>query len=182
MSTSLSAVATLIELAPPPSRPYDPGTPEQWDAMEAKLGTRLPSDFRAIAERYGGGTFDHFIHLASVGELSRAPRIDELLDSSNMTWDTRKGSSYALPRGIYPKLGGLLPCGVTDNGDLLHWKTGGDPDRWTIAVVGARLGPVEEFKCGFAEFLVRALTGKIRPQAFRGNVPDTEPPRFDPAR
>jgi hypothetical protein len=41
---------------------------------------------------------------------------------------------------VHPAPGGLLAVGMTDNGDVLHWRTVGPPEEWTIVVQEAR-GP-----------------------------------------
>ncbi len=36
----------LLTEAPPPACPVDAGSPEQWDEVEGRLGTILPSDYK----------------------------------------------------------------------------------------------------------------------------------------
>jgi hypothetical protein len=53
----------LGQLLPPPEDPVEPGRPDGWAAVEAALGTGLPSDFKAFTERYGSGMVDDFLYL-----------------------------------------------------------------------------------------------------------------------
>jgi hypothetical protein len=51
---------------------------------------------------------------------------------------TSSGETIRNP--VYPAPRGLLTVGMTDNGDVLHWRTVGPPEMWTIVVQEPR-GP-----------------------------------------
>jgi hypothetical protein len=53
----------LRRLLPPPAEPLEAGRTDGWAAVEAALGTGLPSDFKAFTERYGSGKIDDFLYL-----------------------------------------------------------------------------------------------------------------------
>jgi hypothetical protein len=53
----------LRRLLPPPAEALEPGRPDGWPAVEAALGTGLPSDFKAFTELYGSGKVDDFLYL-----------------------------------------------------------------------------------------------------------------------
>jgi hypothetical protein len=50
------------------------------------------------------------------------------------------------PRSLFPEEGGLLPWGVTDNGDILNWITSDNPEKWSILVYDGRSGDAYEYK------------------------------------
>ncbi|MGC6686844.1 SMI1/KNR4 family protein, partial [Escherichia coli] len=53
---------------------------------------------------------------------------------------------------LYPKQNGLLPIGVTDNGDTLFWVVSSEnSELWTIAIIPSRAAEVE--------FIAENLTG-----------------------
>jgi hypothetical protein len=50
----------LVTVLPPPPHPIPPRT-EPWADIEARLGFRLPDDYKRIADRYGNGSFGTFL-------------------------------------------------------------------------------------------------------------------------
>lgn len=51
----------LMELVPAPRRPIETGTSDDWRLVEQRLGTELPSDYKAFIRHYGSGHFNDFI-------------------------------------------------------------------------------------------------------------------------
>jgi hypothetical protein len=129
----------LRRLLPPPANPVEAGRPDGWAAVEAALGTGLPSDFKAFTERYGSGTVDDFLYLFN--PFTQGPD-GNLLDEKDRVLaayrQTRTRFPGRLPWPPFPEPGGVLPLGRTDNGDELYWVTQGQPDQWPVALVEAR--------------------------------------------
>ena len=72
----------LRRLLPPPAEALEPGRPDGWPAVEAALGTGLPSDFKAFTELYGSGTFWTFEDPAVMqlkGEYVKANRLGGIM-------------------------------------------------------------------------------------------------------
>jgi hypothetical protein len=99
-----------------------------------------------------------------------------------VTRDLRAGGIVEIPYPSYPEPGGLLPWGVTANGDWGYWITepSGDPDAWPIAISVDR-GP-EWFRHPgpLTRFLVEVLEGSVRVPFFPDDFPSDDP-AFIPA-
>jgi hypothetical protein len=80
---------------------------------------------------------------------------------------------------IYPEQGGLLPFGITDNGDLLLWKTDINPEKWNVILIDSRIGQIEEFNDNFSDFLFSILSktklSGILPDDFPSDKPYFKP-------
>ncbi|MFI6063059.1 hypothetical protein [Streptomyces sp. NPDC051286] len=115
-----------------------PGPRVDWPAIEADLGTQLPSDYKEIVDLFGAGSFDEYFELAVPG----GPRV------GRNPWK-RCGPDLAS--------GGLLPWGWSEYELGLMWSTGAtDPDEWTVVTQSD--GEEQQFDCGTGEFILRMLT------------------------
>lgn len=77
---------------------------------------------------------------------------------------------------LYPAPNGLLPVGVTDNGDYIFWVVT-DPHKsndWTTAIIAARSPDVEYFNENLTELLAGILSGKIKADSFPNDFPDAK--------
>jgi hypothetical protein len=83
------------------------------------------------------------------------------------------------PYPLHFEPNGLLPWGVTDNGDVLFWLTVDHPDQWTVVVNESR-GPTYEHFPGsmtvfLQAFLARSLETEIFPDDLRDDGPAIVP-------
>jgi hypothetical protein len=112
-----------------------------WPAVEADLGTSLPSDYKEIVGLFGPGGFDEYVDLLVPGALGM-----DLVD-----WAKSEG---------YPAPEGLLRWGSSEQEFDFVWQTGtADPDDWPVLV--GQFGDLERFDCGLGEFLFRMLTDRM---------------------
>src|SRR5438874_1476982 len=51
------SLSELMAVVSPPQNPIEIGNESQLVAIEEKMGTRLPDDYRAFAEKFGTGRF-----------------------------------------------------------------------------------------------------------------------------
>ncbi|MEU6550480.1 hypothetical protein ABZ915_09355 [Streptomyces sp. NPDC046915] len=122
-----------------------------WAALEAGLGTALPSDFRSLAEAYPVLIVDGFLSVSVPRPgtevlWASGCRQDEILQDLYEMGDTE---GYV----PYPEPGGLISWAESDSGDSFYWRTSpADPDAWTVVVRGAN-GDWSEFPVGAVEFL-----------------------------
>lgn len=82
---------------------------------------------------------------------------------------------------VYPAPGGLLAFAITDNGNVLYWKTVGDSNTWIVVVYEGR-GPEHFELSGFmtdflASVLTRTVVVDVLPGDFRSRAPDFRPYR-----
>jgi hypothetical protein len=159
MNTELDA---LLKLSPP--RYEAPRhTPAEWLDIEQRLGTRLPDDYKEYIEHYGGSNIcDYLVVVKPFGST----QYTDLVDFAQRQLDAYRSlreefGEEEVPLPLFPELDGLLPWGLTANGDVLFWRTIGEPNQWTVVVNGSRTPWYEEFPYGMAAFILRLFTGKL---------------------
>src|SRR5215475_9300487 len=79
------------------------------------------------------------------------------------------------PYALFPETGGLLPVGITDNGDVIYWLTRGKPADWKIVVNQARSQRYEEFDCDLISFLRKILMRDSQCSLFLQDFPQGTP-------
>lgn len=135
-----------------------------WKAIENKLGSSLPDDYRTLVEVTPQGRFRGFVDLIRPGDIGHpdtdflgyyAHRLDDM-----RSWREAEPSRFPYP--IFPESSGLLPWAVTPNHDLVFWLTEGrDPNSWPVVVADnqfATFAPVASSAC---EFLTMVATGRF---------------------
>ncbi|MFF1707305.1 hypothetical protein [Streptomyces sp. NPDC058252] len=149
------------------------GRAVDWAALEAVLGTALPSDFRALAEAYPVLVIDDFLSVSVPRPGTEAlwaseAREDEILQDLYEMGDTE---DYV----PYPQPGGLISWGDSNSGDVLYWKTRpADPDAWPVVVRTDNADWIE-FPVGAVEFLAGVYGRTIDVPGMPRNFPSDDP-------
>ncbi|WP_256102657.1 SMI1/KNR4 family protein [Streptomyces sp. Ncost-T10-10d] len=149
------------------------GRSVDWAALEADLGTALPSDFRSLAEAYPILVIDDFLTVSvprpgAEASWASESREDEILQDLYEMGDTE---GYV----PFPRPGGLICWAETNSGDFFYWRTSpAAPDAWPV-VVRTDNGDWSEFPVGAVEFLAgvyrRTLDVSGMPRNFPGDDP-----------
>jgi hypothetical protein len=167
----------LESVVAPPKQPLEVPSAAEWSTYEGKLGTGFPDDYKRHVERYGSGGFDQFIWIfnpkAKSSYFNLMDQASRILAGEKELRE--KHGASEVPFRLFPEFGGLLPFGITDNGDTLFWKTGGDSNRWTVVVNTVRTARYEEFGRNMTDFLVGVLSGELKCKAFPEDVPSAAP-------
>jgi hypothetical protein len=163
------AIGQVLEVLSPPASPIN-ASPD-WAKAEAELGTALPPDYRAFIETYGSGRIAELLWVFNPAD--RRETINLLVQSPAQREVLRELAEMGetIPYPVFPEPGGLLPFGMSDNGDVLHWRAQGAPEQWTVVVQEAR-GP--EFSAHDADltgFLAGVLGRTIRCPVFHRDFP-----------
>ncbi|MEU0883009.1 SMI1/KNR4 family protein [Lentzea sp. NPDC005914] len=123
--TGLSALRGLVV---PPAKPNLGGL--SWEWLYGELGTRLPSDYVALMECYGGGEFAGWLRLWTPLDPHG------MVDSSEGALDANRQLRAEFPEfhpvPLWPEPGGFLPFGDSNDGDQFGWLTSGEPDEWPL--------------------------------------------------
>jgi hypothetical protein len=168
-------------LLPPPVDPVEPGRPDGWAGIEARLGTGLPGDFKAFTELYGSGQVDEFLYLFNPFAAGRDGNLlfekDRVLEAYAQT---RARFPRRLPLPPFPEPGGVLPLGRTDNGDELFWVTEGDPDAWWVTLLESRTTMQEDHHLPVTGFLVQLAAGELASQVIPAEVTNRPSHQFLP--
>jgi hypothetical protein len=151
------------------------GTPVAWEEVESRLGTLLPADYKAFVDRYGTGAIGDFLWVLTPGTTNR---FLNLFDKGNVMLEGYRQLRTTWPReypfATYPEKNGLLPWGVTDNGDELYWRTIQAPEHWPTVVI-SKGAPHEEFQLPLGDLVAGWITGRIRSAAFAELGPSFTP-------
>ncbi|MEU2507556.1 hypothetical protein ABZ621_22995 [Streptomyces sp. NPDC007863] len=144
-----------------------------WAAVEDRLGTALPVDYKQLAEVFGEGAFDGYLRLYVPGSDGSGPggrgsggSGSDLAGNAFRLADHARvhGGTLWEPYEVYPAPGGLLPWGDTEQADTFYWLTEGrDPDRWPIVAVEDDYDSWVRFDGTITEFLYRLLTDRHHP-------------------
>jgi hypothetical protein len=166
----------LLQIVPPPSTPVCAGSPEAWPDVEARLGTRLPQDYKAFINRYGSGGFYNFFGIIS-------PFLPEN-DLVTRFWKWRPFFQQGkFP--VFPEPGGLLLLGADECEHTLFWLTKGDPDCWPLVYMDddyIDFPEYEYYEMTVTQFLVEWISGRLDPPLIRHlNVRERKVPIFCPS-
>ncbi|MEU7474102.1 histone-like nucleoid-structuring protein Lsr2 [Streptomyces sp. NPDC044984] len=172
----MTDLTTLTSLCPPPEQAMS----IRWDTIEADLGMPLPQDYKQLADRYGPGAFNDYLHIFHPHGVTQFVNL-----TGPMPGRIRAQLRKDYDQGAYPVPHDpekLFACGSTDNGEYLFWITdpATDPDRWHIAVNEARGPRWFTYDGTLTAFLVCTLSGQIQVPQFPHSLLDT-PARFTPS-
>ncbi|MFK4597692.1 hypothetical protein RKD30_004359 [Streptomyces pristinaespiralis] len=134
-----------------------------WTAVETRLGTALPSDYKQLVEIFGNGAFDGFLALQTPDAPCASADIVRHTEWLG-EWARTRGSELWRPYAVYPVPGGLLQWGSTEQAHGFYWLTEGpDPDRWPVLVTEDLPDSWVRFDGPTAEFVHRMLTRREHP-------------------
>jgi hypothetical protein len=174
----MEVLERLQELMPPPRSPVESGTPASWATAEAVLRTGLPRDYKEFIEAYGSGSIDQFVTVLNANSSTPDLQLDQYGQKMlAVTRNLREAGVVEIPFPIYPEPGGLLPWGVTANGDWGYWLTDplDSPDAWPV-VVSVDRGPDWFRHSGpLVRFLLEVLDGSALVPFFPDDFPSAQP-------
>ncbi|MFJ8861416.1 hypothetical protein ACIRD8_23660 [Streptomyces sp. NPDC102451] len=173
----MAAMTALTTLCPPPGQAMD----IHWATVEANLGTPLPQDYKQLADRYGPGVFNDYVHVYHPHGVTEYVDLTGPMPGrirAQLRKDHKQGTH---PVPYDPET--LFACAGTGNGEYLFWITdpAGDPDRWRIAVNEARGPGWFTYDGTLTAFLAAVLGGRIRVPLFAPDLAEASA-RFAPAR
>lgn len=150
-------LARLRNILAIPESPRDDAG--DWSKVETALGVALPNDYKEFIEYYGSVYISNFLML--LNPFSENEHINLVCKQVVVReiYQALSESGERIPYKFFPEGEGLLVVGLTDNGDMIFWKTrSGD---WTIVVNEARGPGWFEFDGGIVEFIEGLLSGDI---------------------
>lgn len=167
------SIIKLKSLVPPPVRPFEIGTIDQWRAVEQELGVELPSDYREFVFTYGTGMFAGFYVVYNpCSAMKTANLLTKISTLCQQEREFKREFPDAVPYRIHPDRPGLLPWGGDENGNYYYWITDGPPDSWLVVSDEVRGEGFREYGRCMTDFLCDVLTGKI--EALAGGYPTDE--------
>ncbi|RAW96249.1 SMI1/KNR4 family protein [Photorhabdus sp. S8-52] len=153
------SIFNLKTILPPPVSPNEAGQKEKWPLIDNNY--HFPNDFIEFINCYGTGRIANFINIfnpfSENDNLNFFNQKDLIIEDFNYLIEDDK-DYYQF--SLYPNKDGLLPIGVTDNGD-----------SWKIAIIASRSPEVEYRQENLTSFLEGVLSKKIKCMSFPDNFP-----------
>jgi len=156
------SINNLLAVLPPPTTPNEVGAGKQWPMID---GMFFPSDYVEFINVYGSGRIADF--LVVFNPFSQNVDInffDQLRFVVGDFNDLVVSDSDYCNCPLYPVENGLIPVGVTDNGDYIFWVVTSkqNSDEWQVAIIASRSPEVEYFKDNLTSVLEGLLIGRLR--------------------
>ena len=153
----MTDIRTLTRICPPPPR-----SPDfiDWEAVEARLGMRLPEDYKELASTYGPGRFSGYLQIFHPEAQSEYVDLTGPMPVRIRTQIHKDYTQGSHPVPYNPQH--LFLMGSTDNGEYLFWVTepSESPNSWRIAINEARGSRWFTFDGTLIAFLSSALNGE----------------------
>lgn len=151
LPTEMSWVERLVAIT---GGPPSPVPVPNWTAVESRLDTSLPADYKQLVETFGcAGKFNGFF---------------AVFDPEKLIWHTEYYADHDMAFGdehppFFPAQGGLIPWSNNEHEQTYFWITEGpNPDRWPVYAMNS-LDEGRRFDCTATEFLFRQMTDQQHP-------------------
>jgi len=158
----------------PPRNPAEVPDAVTWSSVQMNL-TKFPNDYKAFIQLYGTGCIDAFIWIYNPASKNPNLNLEQQVVSQKTTLKEVNESEVETFIPLFPSPHGVLPFGITDNGDVLFWETYRNPNSWTVAVLAARSSPLLRFDMNMTSFLAGVCDGSIICEAFPKDFPSLKP-------
>ncbi|SFA72337.1 Imm30 family immunity protein [Selenomonas ruminantium] len=136
---------------------------EEWLDVQRQHNVKFPSDYIEFIDSYGIGAIDNFLWILS--PWTDNDNLNFFVNMKKSMWAyqyLREESPEDFPFELYPATDGLLPFGLTDNGDELYWQnTDDNPNLWKLIIYESRSTVYYEYNLSFTDFLVGLFVGGI---------------------
>ncbi|MEO6088625.1 MAG: SMI1/KNR4 family protein [Umezawaea sp.] len=135
-----------------------------WTAVEERLGTSLPPDYRRLMSTWRSGILDDFVQLlCPVQDESTLSRfVRESAEYVEYAGEWRRADSNAVPHPLPPEESGILPWAVSADGDVFFWlPSGPSPATWTIVFCDDSYSTWGAYDGTLTEFLLDLVRGRI---------------------
>jgi hypothetical protein len=161
----------LVNEIKPPKNPSETPAQGGWVPVEKRIGTLLPDDYKEFIELYGSGCIDKFLWVFNPFSLNENLNLERQLSIQARVLADLKLYGEVIPYKTFPDKGGILPFGVTENGDVLFWRTEGMPNDWSVVVNDARAPAWNSFELSMTQFLAELLQRKLVCSIFPNDFP-----------
>lgn len=172
----MSSLNELMKLLPPPSSAVESADAVAWASFEQSFGTALPLDYKQFVTIYGTGAIDGFLWI--LNPFSKTGYLNLVEEGRAKLKSLKALRNEIVPYPLYPEPNGLLPCGVSDNGDVIFWRCSGDPSEWNLVLNEGRGPRWREYKVSLADFLTRLISRTLIVDIFPNDFPSHDPAFF----
>lgn len=161
----------IVRVMPPPTSTFEAPGKDEWIALEARFGFAFPEDFKDFIQIYGSGNVANFLWVFNPFSKNKNLNLIEQTKEQMDVLVELQSFGEIVPYRLFPEAGGILPFAVTDNGDVLYWKTCGEPNYWPVVINEARSPEWESFDMPMTKFLLEILCHRLKCSIFPENFP-----------
>jgi len=140
-----------------------------WAAIEGEVGSRLPADYKLVAESFPYGWFRRFVRVQPPERLSDydQPLSEFASGQLEALREWRATGEVSFPYPLFPEPGGVLPWGHIRSPGLAFWLTGpGDPDGWPVVVSPEEFEYWDRFDGSMCDFLTEVVAARYDTSGF----------------
>jgi hypothetical protein len=151
-------IAALVRVMPPRG---SVGASVDWSTVERSWGRRLPADYVAFIETYGGGGIEDYLEVHAPEPLDDRHTFQGMVaetQTARLTWKEYPQADSTSSEEEAP----LVAWGTDASADLLCWLTvEPDPDKWPVAIWKRGRNRWTVLDCGMAEFLLKVFRAEL---------------------
>ncbi|WP_175412329.1 SMI1/KNR4 family protein [Streptomyces sp. TRM64462] len=107
-----------------------------WAAIESRIGTALPADYKELCEAFGNGGFCDYFTVYASADGADSKLADVYEDNWRIAEEDSAGWDYYLPQGLFRPggRGGIFQWGASVQGDEFAWlaDSSTSPESWPV--------------------------------------------------
>lgn len=155
----------IVDILPVPQTEIINTDEDMWSDIQKMLCIEFPDDYKEFINIYGFGSINKFLWVLS--PFSENENLSYLKKFNDMKF-AYQYMQKEFPLKYFMKYfdheNGLLPWGITDNGDELYWYI--DNGKRSIVVMEARYAEIYKYDMELTEFIYKLLNKEIQCNAF----------------
>lgn len=155
----------IVDILPVPQRENIITDENIWMDIQNKLCVEFPDDYKEFINIYGPGSINKFIWVFSpFTENENLSYLKKFNDMKFAYQYMQKEFPLRYSMKYFDHDDGLLPWGITDNGDELYWYC--ENGTRSIIVMEARYAKIYKYDMELTEFICKLLNKEIQCAAF----------------
>jgi hypothetical protein len=164
-----NTVTRIIELF---NAPESTTSEKIWTVTEDELSTELPSDYKELINRMGGGYIEKYMYILEPDcrneHYDLVDLTEQRTEANESLWAFEEKPPELKIQGSY-----AIPWATTDNGEYLFWRClpGQHPDEWTVLANQGRDFTWEHHEMNCTDFLYKTLTKEIESDILSDSYP-----------
>jgi hypothetical protein len=164
-------IEILKTILPQPKNPSETTIDNNWPEIESKLGIQLPEDYKSYINYYGTGRISNFLWIFNPFSKNENLNLIHQVAFQHKIYSDLKNYHEEIPYKLYPDTNGIIPFGMTDNGDILFWIPSEISENWPVIINEARSPEWQKFDVTITTLLFDLLTDKKHCDIFPKNFP-----------
>ena len=170
----------LLAVLPAPEVPLESNKANDWGRVTDLFGDPLPMDYMQFIDVYGSGSLCGYLTAFNPFSTNQYLNLThQVFVQLAALRAIRVEFPDEVPFPLFFEPGGLLPWGISIDGDLYCWLTEGISSKWNVVVV-CRSGGCERFEMTMTQFLARIIKGEISSVSIPNDLSSQVGVRFEP--